>query len=78
MHSGDVVELNRRLKELKMPNYFSRNPRPYSSHWKGTDGNCFLKRLAVEFQNFTLFFFPALMKELLDEDKYLHFLQLED
>jgi hypothetical protein len=65
MHIGDIRSLNERLQKLKLPNNFSRKPRAFSPTGKACV-TIVSKILAVEFQNFTLYFFPALTKDLLD------------
>jgi hypothetical protein len=55
---------DKRMRAIKSPYWLSRDPRGWSDgSWK-----------AVEFKNFTLYFFPAVMVDLLPADYYDHFM----
>ena len=69
-HAPKVSEVDERLSQIKPPNNISRMPRSIEENLK------YLK--ASELRSFLLYYGPAVLKGVLDDSLYEHFLLLSD
>ena len=87
-----VDKFDRRMKEAKAPAFISRQPQPYKKikHWKGEFGLALEKNKQIkkrvsshhyfttgaEYRSFLLYWGPMVLRDILEDDMYLHFLLL--
>ena len=65
---GRLIEFDQLMTDVRPPSFITRPPRPYSTHaghWK-----------AVEFRAFLLYYGPIVLRGILNQELYLHFLLL--